>query len=179
MMMKRLLCMVALAGFCCTIFASVSCPVPKTGQTTSYRTGDDGDLESGAAYPYLRFFDNGDGTVADKLTGLEWIKAPHSLPGNSETMSYGVEGIDFCTTLTFAGHDDWRLPSRKEMMSLVDYGHSSPALPGGHPFTGVHNSYYWLSTYCAQNRAILKMSMGSGISSVGYGGSYVWPVRSR
>jgi hypothetical protein len=31
--------------------------VPKTGQTTSYATGDDGDLEKGVAWPNPRFTD--------------------------------------------------------------------------------------------------------------------------
>ncbi len=43
--------------------------VVKTGQTTSYRTGDDGDLEKGVAWPDTRFTDNGNGTVTDNLTG--------------------------------------------------------------------------------------------------------------
>jgi len=47
-------------------------PVPKTGQTTSYATGDDGDLERGAALVTPRFTDNLDGTVTDSCTGLMW-----------------------------------------------------------------------------------------------------------
>jgi hypothetical protein len=42
---------------------SVPCdpaPVEKTGQTTSYATGDDGDLEKGVTWPPTRFTDNGD-----------------------------------------------------------------------------------------------------------------------
>lgn len=42
----------------------------KTGQTTSYAAGDDGDLERGVAWPAVRFSDRGNGTVSDKLTGL-------------------------------------------------------------------------------------------------------------
>ncbi|NIO71941.1 MAG: hypothetical protein GTN71_23690, partial [Anaerolineae bacterium] len=34
-------------------------PVPKTGQTTLYTTGDDGDLQKGVAWPTPRFTDNG------------------------------------------------------------------------------------------------------------------------
>ena len=51
-------------------------PVSKTGQTVSYATGDDGDLERGVEKPPLkdRFTDNGDGTVTDNLTGLIWLK---------------------------------------------------------------------------------------------------------
>jgi len=45
-------------------------PVAKTGQTTSYSTGDDGDLEKDVAWPNPRFTNNSDGTVTDNLTGL-------------------------------------------------------------------------------------------------------------
>ena len=48
--------------------------MPKTGQTTCYATGDDGDLEKGVAWPNPRFTDNGNGTVTDNLTGLIWLK---------------------------------------------------------------------------------------------------------
>jgi len=37
--------------------------LPKSGLTTSYATGDDGDLERGVAWPVPRFTDQGDGTV--------------------------------------------------------------------------------------------------------------------
>ena len=49
-------------------------PVPKTGQTISYGTRDDGDLQKGVAWPTPRFTDNNNGTVTDKLTGLIWMK---------------------------------------------------------------------------------------------------------
>jgi hypothetical protein len=55
--------------------------VPRTGQTTCYDssgtavtctgTGQDGDIQAGAAWPSPRFVDHGD-TVTDSLTGLEW-----------------------------------------------------------------------------------------------------------
>ena len=49
-------------------------PVERTGQTESYATGDDGDLQRGAIWPNPRFTDNGNGTVTDNLTGLIWLK---------------------------------------------------------------------------------------------------------
>jgi len=49
-------------------------PVEKTGKTTSYATGDDGDLEKGVTWPSPRFTDNRNGTVTDNLTGLIWLK---------------------------------------------------------------------------------------------------------
>jgi len=44
---------------------------PASGQTTSYGTGSDGDVQAGAALAYR---DNGDGTITDLNTGLMWEK---------------------------------------------------------------------------------------------------------
>lgn len=42
--------------------------LPKTGQTTSYAIGDDGDIQAGVAWPYPRFTTNAtDTTVTDNL----------------------------------------------------------------------------------------------------------------
>ena len=46
----------------------------RTGQVTSYAPGDDGDLQTGVAWPAHRLVDQGDGTVVDSLTGLMWLK---------------------------------------------------------------------------------------------------------
>ena len=43
--------------------------VPKTGQITSYAVGDDGDLQTGVAWPEPRFANNRDGTITDNMTG--------------------------------------------------------------------------------------------------------------
>lgn len=53
-------------------------PVTKTGQTTSYYTGDDGSLQNGVAWPSPRFVTNkvagAEIVIRDNLTGLMWIK---------------------------------------------------------------------------------------------------------
>jgi len=122
--------------------------VPKTGQTTSYRTGDDGDLQPGVASPSPRFTDNGNETVTDNQTGLVW--------GKDASLRVGYiggwnEAIDYCNGLSLGGHDDWRLPTVKELQSLIDSGHCDPALSSGHPFTGVQSDAgYWSSTTSAQ-----------------------------
>jgi hypothetical protein len=51
-----------------TLAADPPAPVEKTGQITSYREGDDGDLQIGVASPNPRFTDNGDGTQTEHLT---------------------------------------------------------------------------------------------------------------
>lgn len=154
--------------------------VPKTGQTTSYRTGDDGDLEKGVAWPSPRFSDHDDGTVTDNRTGLIWVKAPHSLTGNSEVQTWD-NAIDFCNSLTFAEQTDWRLPNVRELQSLVDFGRANPALPSDHPFIGILTPRYWSSSsYAAGAQYVWHMTSSNG--DVDYGSktgvNYVWPVRA-
>jgi hypothetical protein len=104
-----------------------SAAVPKTGQTTSYRTGDDGNLQKGVASPVPRFTDHGNGTVTDNLTGLMWVQAPHAVTGNLGTKSW-INAIDFCKALSYAGYSDWRLPHLRELQSLIDYQRFLPPL---------------------------------------------------
>jgi len=53
--------------------------LPKTGQTTSYRSNDDGDIESGIARSYT-YSDDGtidtqaENVLTDDVTGLQWIR---------------------------------------------------------------------------------------------------------
>ena len=155
--------------------------LPKTGQTTSFRPGDDGDLEKGMAPPSPRFTDLVNGTVTDNLTGLMWVKAPLSLSGNSGTMPWN-SAIDFCNGLTHSGHSDWRLPNVRELQSLLDYGRIFPALPAGHPFTDVRTDYDWSTSTSAGSILTVAWYVELNVGSVYYDSKtnacYVWPVRA-
>ena len=126
--------------------------VPKTGQTTSYHAGDDGDLQMGVEWPNPRFTDHEDGTITDNLTGFMWTKNAN-LPGGAKTwyeaMAYVAEMND--GTHENFGYNDWRLPNVRELFSLIDFSVSYPALPPGHPFINVEPAvppptYFWSST---------------------------------
>jgi len=157
--------------------------VPDTGQTTLYRTGDDGDLERGVAWPNPRFTDNGDDTVTDNLTGLMWTKN-----ANLWQVSWNT-AIDNCNDHSVAGYTDWRLPNVRELQSLVHYGVFTPAVPNtagtgqwsaGDPFDNVQSSNYWSSTTCADNTAnawYVYLSNGLVFSGIKTSTYYVWPVR--
>lgn len=56
--------------------------------------------------------DNSDGTITDLVTGLMWQKAP----GPKKTYAEAVAGASACRV---GGYDDWRLPSIKELYSLI------------------------------------------------------------
>jgi len=156
------------------IIATYPAPVPKTGQTTSDGAGDDGDLQKGVTLPLPRFTDNGNGTVTDNLTGLMWIQNPDA------TQRSWLDALVYCNDLTTAGQTDWRLPNRKELLSLVDLGQYSPCLPSGHLFSNVQNNYYWSSTiYAGSTSGVWYVHMYYGDVNVNdkFNTSYVWPVR--
>jgi hypothetical protein len=58
------------------------------------------------------YHDNDDGTVTDLVTGLMWQKDP----GPKKTFQEAVAGASVCRV---GGYDDWRLPSIKELYSLI------------------------------------------------------------
>lgn len=94
--------------------------LPKTGQTTSYRTGDDGYYEAG--WEGDRFTDNGDGTITDNATSLMWPDDGAN-PGANNGNKLNWDGcIDYAEALDWNGHSDWRLPNTREFSSLLDYG---------------------------------------------------------
>ena len=71
-------------------------PVEKTGQTTSYAAGDDGDLEKGVTWPSPRFTDNTNGTVTDNLTGLIWLKNANCFGEKSWSAALVVQKVSKC-----------------------------------------------------------------------------------
>jgi hypothetical protein len=73
--------------------------LPRTGQTTSYAAGDDGDYQagnprgvSGGAIQATRFIDNLNGTISDRATGLTWIKTPGLIIPGCPAAGYSRSG---------------------------------------------------------------------------------------
>jgi hypothetical protein len=158
-------------------------PVPRTGQTISYGTRDDGELQNGVEWPDPRFTDNLDGTVTDHLTGLIWL-ADSTLFSDlsfADALAACNALADDGTTLTdgsIAGA--WRLPNVLELGSLNDFGEIGPALPAGHPFIAAAAGTFWTSTTSAANgNRAWTLGMGIGkLSDLAKGSvNQVWPVR--
>lgn len=66
------------------------------------------------------YLDNSDGTVTDLNTGLMWQQDP----GEKMTYDEAVSGAD---TFELAGYDDWRLPTIKELYSLILFSGTDPS----------------------------------------------------
>jgi hypothetical protein len=86
------------------------------------------------------FTDNGDGTVTDDVTGLMWIQNDNSTPQGKDA------ACAYCEDLVFAGYEDWRAPTIKELQTIVDYGYDSPAIDGSVFDIATVGNQYWSST---------------------------------
>ncbi len=60
------------------------------------------------------YTDHGNGTVTDNNTGLIWQQDP----GDKVTFNQAVSGA---ASLNLGGYSDWRLPTIKELYSLIDF----------------------------------------------------------
>jgi hypothetical protein len=56
-----------------------------------------------------------------------------------------ANAVAYCPTLALAGHSGWRLPSRIELESIVDFGQSSPSINGTY-FPSTPKDWFWSSS---------------------------------
>jgi hypothetical protein len=210
--MKKIMLLIALTLLLASPVFAAPADIWETGQKTCYDaagsvitcagTEQDGDLKPGVAWPTPRFTKNVNGTVTDNLTGLIWLTNANCL----ETVGGVAKGSGYLTwanALTWSNSlaagscglsdgsaaGDWRLPNRKELLSLVDFEYSNPALSNtagtgkwtaGAPFDGVQSDFYWSSTtYALYTFYAWYVYMDYGY--VGFDSKtsnfYVWPVR--
>ena len=128
----------------------------KTNQSTSYRTGDDGDLEMGIGASFSTLSNNNiwgntnrftdetgaqtytNNFVLDHLTGLMWHKIPNAL----DTWNNAIDGC-----LAYAGgtFTDWFLANINQHMTIMSWGASAIGLNYA-PFSISSAEFYWTST---------------------------------
>ncbi|MBV8471741.1 MAG: DUF1566 domain-containing protein [Burkholderiaceae bacterium] len=98
--------------------------LPATGAYAPFAKGDDGSLQIGTPLTYPRMRDNGDGTVTDTVTGLVWLKHASCI---QQTWAGAVAAVNAlasgqCGLSDGSKAGSWRMPNRKEMLSLQDRG---------------------------------------------------------
>jgi hypothetical protein len=150
------------------------------GQDGSYATGCPSDgrfvLNDGGTPE-----DRSDDTVTDNCTGLMWQRDTADVNGDGQSTGQDFlpwcEALAYAENLSFAGHDDWRLPNVRELQSIVDYGLFNPSID---PVFGAFSFAYWSSTTHALfpgSAWIVHFDCG-GVGGVQGGVYYVRAVRS-
>jgi len=183
--------------------------LPATGQTTCYQavspydeipcagTGQDGDKKMGVPVDDAgRFTNNGNGTITDNLTGLIWLQNANctaTVGGITKTTGY----LTWNDALTWSNNlasgacgltdgssaGQWRLPTRKELLSLVNRGvANSAAWLGTKGFSSVQAIFYWsCSSHAYYGGVAWYVTVSNGDVNYRakdpYTYSYVWPVR--
>ncbi len=99
-----------------------------TGQTTSYATGDDGNLKLTWA---RSFTDNNDGSITDNVTGLVYQKCsmgqnPTTCSGTASRLNWDTADSE-CRALNL-GQRTWRLPTVNELSNIINYNRITPAI---------------------------------------------------
>jgi hypothetical protein len=117
------------------------------------------------------YTDLGNGAILDNVTCLAWEKAP------ATTQGLWQDNADRCASLatsSFAGFADWRLPTRVEMASLVDFTRTGDAISTT-AFPKEPSGYYrtasdWYETITGQNTSGFAWiyGMSSGFTSNAY-----------
>ena len=65
---------------------------------------------------------DGDVVVVDLCTGLMWQQVPDDREFTFE------DAADYCDDLALAGESDWRMPTLRELLEIVDYDRWNPAI---------------------------------------------------
>jgi hypothetical protein len=155
--------------------------LPDTGQTLCYDSGGSviacataGYTGQDGAYNInpMSYNDNGNGTVTDNNTGLMWQKCSAGLDsitcsGTPSTHNWyqatGTVDVPYnpaeeyknvcgsLNTLNFAGFSDWRLPAKKELITIVDYSNLNPDPKIATAYFPYTYGDYWSSTTDAGN----------------------------
>src|SRR5262245_54595561 len=81
-----------------------------------------------------KLMDNG--TVQDRRTGLQWeMKCDecdptdlHYINNCNLDWTEVYDWLDAVNAENYAGHDDWRIPTVNELVSILDYGRVNPAI---------------------------------------------------
>jgi hypothetical protein len=150
------------------LFAGTFMFFPATGQTICYDAAGntitcppaDDPVEQAIKYSGdpLPYTDYGNGTVTDNATGLMWQKDENPSSYNwyqaagKYNGTYNPSSSDVCGSLVIDSYSDWRLPTKKELMTIVDHAAASGPTINSSYFPNAAASLYWSSTTSARYR---------------------------
>ena len=128
---------------------------------------------------------NDDGTATDNTTGLMWMRCSLGQEWNGETCNLKAvtftwaDGLRAAHGYKFAGHNDWRLPNKNELGSILEGRCYFPAINNS-VFPATPTAYYWSSSpYAGLANAAwsIDFSFGTINASVKTGAFHIRLVR--
>ena len=165
--------------------------IPRSGQTSCWDynywygytqiiscagTGQDGDTQTGAIWPTPRFSNNSAEMVTDNLTGLIWSKDAN--PAGNKNWQQSLDYVKGLNSQNWLGHNDWRLPNREELSSILNRQETNQTTwLTTQGFGNVQQSRYWSSSNYAGSAWTLYLDDGRNEFISWGNGGYVWPVR--
>jgi hypothetical protein len=132
-----------------------------------------------------------DGGLRDQANTYTWYSTDSSSNGGSAGTAGGgtCSGDIACDTQSYVaaanaaglcGYTDWRMPAPKELISIMDYGRTSPSIDLTYfPNTGA--SYFWSASAWASGSAVawdVDFYFGSADSDFKNNGNKVRLVRA-
>lgn len=126
--------------------------------------------------------------VIDSLTGLMWSRCPYGYQwadGACASLAEQAELIDWVAalaavdSLSAGGYQDWRLPNRKELESIVDRRCFGPAL-NEEVFPGDVSGLFWTSSpnvFRADTAWVVDFDDGAHTNLEKTMSAYLRPVR--
>ena len=114
--------------------------------------------------------------IKDTSTGLLWEDTPHV----RETKITHPRAKMYCSELKLGDFQDWKLPTIQELLTIIDYRRTSPALMKAFNYVE-DESFYWSQTVVAdESDAFWGVNFKRGASSKAseYYDRYVRCVRS-
>jgi hypothetical protein len=162
-----------------TASAPVGATLMKTGQTTSYRTGDDGDLEAGRATSFFvlasanpfgntnRFTDELGGQTYTNNIVIDWstydgstvLGYRRTLNGSNVTWNNAIDGSLAVSIGTFTS--GWRLPNINEITNIDNFGVNQISFKNYSPFN-ISNGTLWSSTTLIASTTLAYLGQAYG-----------------
>ena len=99
--------------------------------------------------------------IKDPQTNLMWEDTPHVREAKIRQPRANI----YCSELKIGGFEDWRLPTIKELLTIIDYTRISPAILREFSYVD-DESFYWTKTHVAdEDDAFWGVNFKRGYSS--------------
>lgn len=122
-----------------------------------------------------RLKDNGDGTVKDRETGLTWEQ-------DDGGRMHFVDAQAYCEELMLGDFSDWRLPSIKELSTLIDRKTRTPPLIDINYFPKTRAAFYMTASITQRKALIYEWEPDADpeeevVRLVNFGSNYNYPTQ--